>query len=126
MRIGRSWVRVRSIVHYIGYIALLPIGLTATHAADLDSAWLAGKWEATIPSPGGAAYGYDTSRLNIKPDGSFEEDYHSARGGRLYMAGKWKISGDSVVLEGTIQGGPAGVHATKRTITLKRSGDALR
>jgi len=105
-----------------GAFAILP---GFSHAADVDAAWVAGKWEATIPSPGGATYGNDKSQLTIKPDGTFEEDYHSARGGRLSMTGKWKISGDSVVLEGVVQGGPPGVHATKRTITLKKAGDAL-
>ncbi len=116
--------RVR-LVRLASLLSLVFVCPPVALAADLDAAWLVGKWEATAPSPGGARYGEDKFQLTVKPDGTFEEDILSARGGRLYAVGKWKISGESVVLEGTYQGGPSVIHATKKTITLRRSGDAL-
>jgi hypothetical protein len=93
-------------------------------AADLDAAWLAGRWKATAPSPAGA-HMTDTFELTVKPDGTFEESILSARGGRLYVVGRWQVSGDKAILEGTYQGGPASINATKKTLTLSRNGDVL-
>jgi hypothetical protein len=116
--------RVR-LVRLASLLSPLFIWLAVALAADLDVAWLVGKWDATAPSPGGPRYGEDKFQLTVKADGTFEEEILSARGGRLYVVGKWKISGESVVLEGTYQGGPSVIHATKKTITLRRSGDGL-
>ena len=91
-------------------------------AADMDPAWLAGTWEATAPSPAGAQW-QDKFKLIVKPDGTFEEDILSVRGGRLGAVGKWKVSGESVIFDGTYVGGTAAMNGTRRTVTLKKSGD---
>jgi hypothetical protein len=88
----------------------------------MDPAWLAGTWEASAPSPAGAQW-QDKFKLTVKPDGSFEEDILSARGGRLAAVGKWKVAGESAIFEGSYVGGPPGMNGTKRTVTLKKSGD---
>lgn len=93
-------------------------------AADIDAAWLTGRWEATAPSPAGAHL-QDKFDLLVKPDGTFEEAILSARGGRLYVTGRWKVPGESAILDGVYSGGPATMNATKKTLTLKRNGEVL-
>src|SRR5512132_173533 len=102
-------------------LVLLAVALTAA-AAEMDPAWLAGKWEATAPSPAGGGL-QDTFKLVVKPDGTFQEDIQSARGGAIVVGGKWKVAGENAVLEGTYNGGPPFMNGTKRTLTVKKSGD---
>jgi hypothetical protein len=58
-----------------------------------------------------------------KPDGTFQENIQSARGGAIVVAGKWKVSGESAILEGTFNGGPYIINGTKKTLVVKKSGD---
>ena len=84
-------------------------------------AWLAGTWEATVRSPGGA--GQDTLKLTVKPDGTFQESIQSARGGAVSLTGTWKVSGENAILDGTYSEGPPKMQGTKRTLTVKKSDD---
>jgi hypothetical protein len=107
-------------------LLLLPLLASAASAfAELDPPWLTGRWEATAESPGGAHFGQDSFQLTVKPDGKFEEAIRSARGGRLHVVGTWKISGETAVLDGTYQGGPTMINGTRKTLTLRRDGEAL-
>jgi hypothetical protein len=51
------------------------------------------------------------------------EEILSVRGGRFGAVGKWKVSGESAIFDGTYVGGTAAMNGTKRTVTLKKSGD---
>src|SRR4029453_10825727 len=58
-----------------------------------------------------------------KPDGTFQENIQSARGGAIVVAGKWKVSGESAILEGTFNGGRYIIDGTKKTLIVKKRGE---
>ena len=104
-------------------VRLVAVGLavavlmTPAVAADIDPAWLAGTWEATAPSPVGGGK-QDTFKLMVNPDGTFQENIQSARGGAVVVAGKWRVSGESAILEGTFNGGPYIIEVERSTRTV--------
>jgi hypothetical protein len=67
----------------------------------------------------------DAFQLTVNADGTFEEIINSARGGRIYVSGRWEVSGETAVLEGVYQSGPSFINATRKTVTLKRNGHSL-
>jgi len=115
-------VRTVSVYGIVAVGLAVAVLMTAAVAADIDPAWLAGTWEATAPSPAGAGK-QDTFKLMVNPAGTFQESIQSARGGAIVVAGKWRVSGDSAILEGTFNGGPYIINGTKKTLIVKKSGD---
>ena len=94
-------------------------------AQEPDTKWLVGTWRGSMPSPAGMGQ-TDRVELIVKGDATFEGDTQSARGGLLsYRKGSWKATGETVVLDATIQGGPGAVNGSAVKWTLKRSGDDL-
>ena len=115
-------VRTASVYGIVAVGLALAVLMTPAVAADMDPAWLAGTWEATAPSPAGGGK-QDTFKLVVSPDGTFQENIQSARGGAIVVAGKWRVTGESVILEGTFNGGPYLINGTKKTLIVKKSGD---
>jgi hypothetical protein len=140
---GAVMVAVGDLLRHPEFIAYMnaaqPAGATTRPAASSDAAktssapptgqpaigsWLTGTWLATAASPGGA-HMQDSFTLTIRSDGTFEEIVDSARGGRIYVRGRWQVSGETTILEGVYQGGPSFINATRKTVTLRREGDGL-
>jgi hypothetical protein len=115
-------VRMVSAYRIVAVGLAVAVLMTPAAASDMDPAWLAGTWEATAPSSAGGGK-QDTFKLMVNPDGTFQENIQSARGGAIVVAGKWKVSGESAILEGTFNGGPYIIDGTKKTLIVKKSGD---
>lgn len=93
-------------------------------AQELDAKWLVGTWQALTPSSAGMGQA-DRVEVTVKPDGTFEGDAQSASVGLLnFRSGTWKVSGEAVVLDATIQGGRR-INGSSVKWTLKRNGEDL-
>jgi hypothetical protein len=106
-------VRTASVYGIVAVGLAVAVFMTPAVAADMDPAWFAGTWQATAPSPAGGGK-QDTFKLTVNPDGTFQENIQSARGGAIVVAGKWRVSGETAILEGTFNGGPYIIDGTKK------------
>lgn len=114
---------IRRLVASGGILVALACCQGTVSADEINVQWLAGKWKGTTPSSSNISRP-DEFSIAVKEDGTFEGDYRSSLGGGISLRqGRFKIEGETVILECVVESGPT--HGKSTSFALTRKGDIL-
>jgi uncharacterized protein (TIGR03066 family) len=110
-----------------GFIcALITMTAMASAQESPDSKQVVGKWAGMLRAAGQSPA---PAEVEFKPDGTVEGTSNAAQAGLVSYAGRWKVNGDTILVDFNAEGSRGGKSEVSWTLKLEGdelSGSALR